>query len=353
MKKTERKSVLNKSLIYGLVPLILFALWGVFTLLYITSYDKSFLILSYNHSQDTFTKVQHEKLLTGDKVEGEFTAAENNLGIVAVRFTIFSRVPYKDEDKVVFRIKEKGAKDWYYQNNYRAGLIYDVPVFPFGFPKILDSQGKQYVFEIQSLEGNQRNAVAVSRREPVIISKYETSKAFLLSDKKEFVYFTLKKFNALKTAEVLYVSFIFLLPLIIHFLLITPQGEKVSGRFNTFIYSRIPKQIYSKSKILFDLTYIKVFLLSLLLVMILSDIFIFQITYAAVYIVLIGIWIYILAGEFKSKISFIVSGLFLVLSSTLYYIYYEHLAELTAAWAFLFLCAGLIHALIEYKNENK
>ena len=253
MKKVNKMSMGKRWFLYGVIPMLLIAVWGVFTLLYITSYDKSFLLLSYNHSKDNFNQLTHNKLLAGNKISGEFTASEDNLGIVSLRFTLFSRVPFKNEDLLAFRIKEKGDTKWYYQSNYRSGIIYDVPLFPFGFPKIADSKGKQYVFELQSLKGNAQNSIALSKREPILISKYETSKQFLLADKKELLYFTLKKFNALKTTEVLFVSFIFLLPLIIYFLLLTPPGERLSDKFNKYLSKFIPKGLNRKSEKLFNL----------------------------------------------------------------------------------------------------
>lgn len=341
MKKTKINNILVNWHRYVVLALLL-ALWAILTLLYITSYDKSFVILSHNESKASFSTVTYDKLLANDKVSGSFTATEDNLGILTVRFSIFSRVPYKDEDVLMFRLKEKGSTKWYYQNTYRSGLIYEVPLFPFGFPKIANSKGKQYEFEIQSTRGNNKNAVALSSREPVLVSKYETSKAYLLSDKKQLFFFALKKFSALQTAEVLFASLIFLLPLIMYCFSFTPSGKKVTRYL-------VPRKLAK----LFHLAYLNIFLRSIIILLIISNILFFQITYTGVYLVLIGVWIFILRNNDNTKISYIVALIFLLCSIVFYYMYLEYIAELVNAWTLLFLFAGVVHSIIVYKRKEK
>jgi len=99
-------------------------------------------IISYSHSKNNFVSFSTKKLFAGQKATGEFKAQENYLGIVTVSFATFSQVSYVDEDTLLFRIKEAGAKNWYYQNTYKSGLMYAVPVYPFGFPKFPILKGK-------------------------------------------------------------------------------------------------------------------------------------------------------------------------------------------------------------------
>src|SRR5258708_18011115 len=162
MKKTHYQ--FREGLVrWGVVPFLLVFLWAILTVWYSVSLDKSFTVIAYYHNHINFSRISHQKLLAGSTIAGEFIGQDTNLGIVAIRFRTFIRVPYRDEDMLVFRLKEKGAKKWYYENTYKSGLIYELPLFPFGFPKIADSKGKTYLFEITSLYGNQTNAVAISQ----------------------------------------------------------------------------------------------------------------------------------------------------------------------------------------------
>ena len=51
--------------------------------------------------------------------------------------------------EIVFRLKEKGAGEWFYESPYFFEQATPSHLFPFGFPIIEDSEGKTYLVEIE------------------------------------------------------------------------------------------------------------------------------------------------------------------------------------------------------------
>jgi hypothetical protein len=112
-------------------------------------------------------------ILANEKVVGNFKSTENNLGIVLVRFSRFGKV----SDRIIFRIKEKGKDNWYYENTYNADQFQDNQYFTFGFPSIADSKNKSYIFELESVSGKYNNGIGVSLDKPqsALVYKYTRS----------------------------------------------------------------------------------------------------------------------------------------------------------------------------------
>lgn len=328
-----------------LIPSLLLLLWIVLTFLYILNVDTSLSVISYNHGKDNFDKLSYNKLLKGDKISGHFTARENNLGIVSIRFQTFIRPEYKNEDYLVFRMKEKGAKNWYYENKYRDGFIYEIPFLPFGFPKIANSKDKTYLFEVESLKGNANNSVALSRKNQILSSKYQVPKSLLLHDKKALIIFAAKKFiNSIFTTDVRFSSFIYLLPFIYYLLWISPFRKKLIT--SSVKYLNGQSIYFIKPVIEYNLAYI-------LIAIALIDIFKIQLTNDVIYLVIIGIWIIILRlYKLTSKTSFILALLLLIMPPIMLSFRDEATAEKAAIWAYIFLVAGTIQILIELRSEK-
>lgn len=178
-----------------MIKLILsFILIGIISFLSVLFYlnfrDKSFTTLQKTYSFSTFLTYKSGELMKGDIVTGQFRAVENNLGIVAIRFQTFDRI---NSDLVVFRMKEQGSDQWYYVNEYQSRQFGGYPLFPFGFPIIADSKGKDYHFELESLYGKPGNAIGIDTTEPVLIAKHKFAKNQLISDKKVFLLFAFQK----------------------------------------------------------------------------------------------------------------------------------------------------------------
>ncbi len=361
MIKEKIKNLYTKKFFrFAVIPFVLFSLWVGLTFLYIITFDTSLSVLSYIHGKQSFNKVQYSKLLAGDKISGEFKAQENNLGIVSVKFQTFIRPPYKYEDTIVFRIKEKGGINWFSENKYRNGLMYDVQPFLFGFPKILDSKGKTYYFELESLNGNENNSIALSNKSQILFSKYQVSKALLLHDNKELIIFGTKKFvSAMLTTDVRFSLFIYLLPFLFYLFWISVFKKYAIDPF----VGRINKAIVSWNKkhpLKFSIPLLKSFrhiltynLDWIIIFVVLIDVFIVQLTNDIVYLVIVGLWIAtIRAYKLNSKHTFILALSLLLLPPFFLFFKDTATAEKATIWAFMFLVAGTIQALMELKSEK-
>lgn len=185
-----------------------------------------FLTLKYNYSQKLFIIFQKDELLSGNKISGEFKAHDNNLGIVEIRFSTYGKI---STDRFIFRIKQKQEKEWYYRNTYKAREFGGYSLFPFGFPIINDSKGKQYYFELESLSGKSGDAVGINtEEEPVIIVKHKFTTNQLLTDKKELLLFLLKKSKELiEEKDTRYVFILTYIVLIVSFIIFrfVPQKD--------------------------------------------------------------------------------------------------------------------------------
>lgn len=324
MSKISKINSKNKWWIrFILIPFVLFCVWVALTFWYIVIFDQSALVLSYNHPTSDFTQITYNRLLKGQKLAGEFVAKDNNLGIVAIRFKSFERIPYNQEDTLIFRLKQKGQKGWYYQNQYRSGLTFDVPFLPFGFPIIPDSKGRTYDFELESLHGNNINGVALSTRQPFLVTKYKADKKVLLKNPRAFLMFIFKKiFNSFDTIDISYSSFLFALPFIFYMIYV----------------SRIKPYIPRYSVGVF------------VIVAILIDICFLQLLNDLLYIEVPILWLFLMREEkLDSRYTFL-SGLIFLLFAPLYLqLNIEEAAQIAASWAFMFLFAGTIQACISTK----
>ncbi len=327
---------------WGVIPLFLFTLGSSLALLYIILLDESFLVFTHSHSRENFSSLTFSRLQKGSTVSGFFTAKANNLGILGVRLQTYSRVPYRQEDKLLFRIREKGSREWYYENIYRSGLIYDFSIFPFGFPIIQDSKGRKYEFEIKSLEGNSENSISINKREPIFVSKYQETRENLTQSPLRIPFFVLKKVeNYLNNIDVQFSAFIYLLPMVFYLISISSLAVRVIKKISN---------IYPPMKIL--LVKSNYYLFSAILgAAILFDIIYLQVQNSMLYIV-IGIMIYVIGYSYKisSKNPLAVGLVLLLLSVFLYYFSYFQIAERSASWSYIFLVVAAMQMISE-KND--
>mgnify|MGYP001055088086 CR=1 FL=1 len=203
---------------WGLIPAFLFFLGLGMSFVNLLRTEEAFSALIQDQKKADLVSWKTDELLTGEKIEGEFDAFEDNLGIVAVRFNTFERI---NDDWLVFRLKEKGEESWYYENRYKVDQFQPDELFPFGFPKIKDSKDKIYRFEIESTKGEPGNAVAISTDFPIFRTKYEFVREELMADKIAFIRFSLKKLlniilNTAGNYTFLVSSFVFFIPLLFY-----------------------------------------------------------------------------------------------------------------------------------------
>ena len=282
MKEKIKKLLKNNLVKYILIPSLLLLFWFGLTSLYIYTFDTTLSVISYIHGKENITNNNYSKLLKGQKLIGEFVAKDDNLGIVSVKFKTFLRPAYKNEDIILFRIKEKGKDIWIAENTYRNGLMYEASPFPFGLPKIPDSKGRRYYFEIESLNGNQNNSIALSDKNQILFSKYQVNKADLLKNKTLFLDFAFKKyFNSLLTTDVRFSSIIYMIPLIFYLIWISSIGKKLKK------YTESPKKLkFEIRNIIYHLAHLPLHIT--LFGIIYLDIFVVSYNNDVVYLVIIA-----------------------------------------------------------------
>ena len=103
-----------------------------------------------------FSKKDITILSNGSYMSGEFISTEPDLGTVSFRF---QKPDHDTTSSLIFRLKEKGSADWYYQHEYTANQLHDSDWYPFGFPIIEHSRGKEYQLEIQGIAESNEDAV--------------------------------------------------------------------------------------------------------------------------------------------------------------------------------------------------
>jgi hemoglobin-like flavoprotein len=176
-----------KKIIFAVLLLTFF----IFSALFV--YSRSNLtVVRKNLPDSVLTQKTFNELLEGEKIAGQFMADQNFLGQVLIRFYNFDRI---NKDSVIFRLKEEGGQNWYYEHTYKTDQFLPNEFFTFGFPPILDSKGKTYTFEIESLAGQLEDAVTLSRDGPSAAVIYQYPKSLLAKNPNVLASFAVSKIS--------------------------------------------------------------------------------------------------------------------------------------------------------------
>lgn len=173
-KQNKNESRYRTHIIIWLVLVCFSFLIGI-----VLQFSDNFFQINQNLPISTLHNKVNIPLIKGDKLFGEFRAHNSDMGIVSVRFNTFER---SVEDKVVFRLKEKESKAWYYQHTYDTNQFQSDQLFPFGFPPILNSRHRIYQIELESISGEKGDAVALSSVSPSVVAVYQLSPRMMLSE---------------------------------------------------------------------------------------------------------------------------------------------------------------------------
>lgn len=141
--------------------------------------EEAFSVTTKTPDKFQVENLDYGELIKGEKLQGSFIATNDFLGQVSIRFYNFQRI---NPDSVIFRIKEEGVKDWYYENTYTTGQFQPNMLFPFGFPVISNSKEKTYIFEVESLDGKPEHSIGISSVEPLGEVLYQYPKSYLFSN---------------------------------------------------------------------------------------------------------------------------------------------------------------------------
>lgn len=315
----------------AIIPLLLLSFWIISSIF--LNENAGFTILNYEYSKKNFTNYTTNELHAGKKVLAEFTAKDNHLGNVSVRFYNFSRI---SGDKVIFRIKEKSSEKWIYENEYKVDQFQPDKYFPFGFNPIPDSKNKQYLFEIQSLKGKKGNAIGLSSVEPAFSTQHQYNKSQLLSNKMELAGYLLKKIvNSYSSITFTIASFIYLLPFIFYLLWQIYLKDNMRSYLN-------------KSKKFPPYSLLIIYFITALA----SVVFSLQ-TNGYINIVFFALWMIIaITHKLESNVTFLVSLIFLSLCPLLLIFKLEKIAESAAIFCYLMLANGTIQSVFELKKSN-
>ncbi len=224
------KFVINRFFILFFVIFSLLILW-LFLILFYNPYVP-FSVLRYE--QSSYDKIDGKKgeLLAGEKVEGEFKARDNFLGIVNFNFNIFNRT---NLDTIVFRIKEKNSKKWYAVNKYKVDRFKNGFNYPFGFPTIKHSKNRTYIFQMESINGKSGDSIGINQNYPFLSTNYVFPKSYYFNDKNYFIDFLVKKYINLFTNPLFYpIILIYLFPLIFYLLLPISKKREYTKRYVLF-----------------------------------------------------------------------------------------------------------------------
>lgn len=334
----------GRLLAFRIIPFLLILFWIIFSLFFASKYSFSVIYSAYDKSN--FISLKTDELLARQKVSAQFKAAENNLGIISVRFKTYSRI---NDDNVIFRLKESGQKDWFYQYSYKVDQFQDNDYFTFGFPIITSSEGKKYLFEIESVRGQKGDAVSVVSLSPVFIAQYQFTKQSLFENKTAILPFLIKKFvYSFTDINFLVSSLVYLLPFVfyIFWIYIAKPLVKIELRPSLAITVknwRINLGDYDRKKYILFYIYV---------VMLLILIFFMNVTNNYVYLILIVLWVLlILIYRLESSITFLLAFFLLLLCPVLLIFNQVLIAENAAIWVYFFLAIGTIEAMLEMKNN--
>lgn len=176
-------------------------------------------------SEQKFKNNTNHKIVAGDKISEEFTAKNNQLGIIAIKFNTDNPV---ENEYLLFKIKETSSDQWHYVSKYRVDQFKLSQYFPFGFPQISDSKNKQYLFELEFLGEDKTKSLEVLMKNSPFLIKYSYPYQYLLQNKNEIASFLLKKvasfFCHIELGKYL---FIIVSILLINFLSIPSNNQKV------------------------------------------------------------------------------------------------------------------------------
>ena len=265
-------------------------------------------------------------LTQGESWSQNIKSNENNLGIVSIHFGNKKQIAYKEVDKIRFELRNIESKKLIYQNEYRADLLQSVKYFPVGFPRIPDSQNKEYTLIFTSLSGNNRNSVIVDPNNPMLLH-YVYKKGEILKNTTSIINFVSKKLYYMFTDKIFMKgSVIYLTPLIIYGLFLLSFKSKIIFKYRKY----------------------------LLLVFVLIDIFISNQWYFGNQLIILLVWILvIISGKLTSITTNVYAIILLLICFISQYFGLISISNNSAVWCYYFLVMGLIQSIYELHITNK
>lgn len=347
INKLYSKIFSNKLIKWIVVPFLLLSFWFLSTFIY-GSY-KNFSVLEYSHTQKITNHTFKDRILMGKKLSVNFKAKEDNLGIIAVRFKKVPVVDSSNEDILIFRIKEEGSDTWLYANKYKSGQIKSYSYFPFGFEIMKNSNGKNYIYEIYSLAGNESNAVQINDKKVEFISKYKFSQDQILVNSHTKLKFLSERIYAVFTnSYILITSSFFLLPFFFYLIFIVIVQENTFSKklkineHAPIIMRYVPDEFYLKKKNM--ITFLCLFLIFIY-------IFLTEVFVTGIVLGLLGFWLIVVyVNKINSGITYFLSFSIIFLSLFGIYLNLGISVDQASSFAYMLLLVGLFQDLFNRGN---
>lgn len=321
MIKNFLNSVLKShNLIITIISFLI--LWACLLITQVFLIEKSFTILTHNFGKDVF-RVDGKNGTEVRKLSAEFISKDNYLGIVAINFEHNHKML---SGEMLFRLKERGSKEWYYQNTYNPMQLNDLSFFPFGFPIIPDSKNKYYIVEIELKKVDQHNtSLSLADYSAVLASQHQFPKAPLLENKYNFLAFLSKKItNIINNNYQIFGSVIFLYPLALYLIRKSSKSRLTSSCILVILILTI----------LYDAVFINEFV-------------------DLAYLTIAILWI-LVAREFSnfSRLTFKLGFFLLSLSGLSHLLHNDISVEKFTSWAYIFFVTGTFLSMIELRKSS-
>jgi len=173
---------INRSII-GFIFTLIALVVGIF------GYQDAF-ITSLSHVTSLPKTQQQNRILPSSPYRGQFTAANDRLGIVRILVSTEGRI---NTNTLVFRLRELGSETWLVENTYVTDRFIDGEKYPFGFPIISNSKGKIYEYEFSTNDGSEENTILIVPGNYSLLTEYIYSKSLILTDKQTTFWFLKEK----------------------------------------------------------------------------------------------------------------------------------------------------------------
>lgn len=130
----------------------------------------------YTVTQKQNVDIDKNLILSGQTRTFEFKSSYENLGSVEILIDNHSRI---NKDEILFKVKEKDSKEWFYQNRYQTSVMDSGQYYPFGFEVIKESENRIYVVQIESINGTANDSISISNLSSNINIKHLYNREYL------------------------------------------------------------------------------------------------------------------------------------------------------------------------------
>jgi hypothetical protein len=195
-------------------------------------------------SQDVVIEEESEEATTSAELtENEETGAVQgiNIGEGELDEELDRELYFGEPERIVFRIKERGSGNYFYENTYELNQYWETDYFLFGFPVQKDSEGKNYVFEIEKTKEGETNKVFLIEEDSQgrfnFYPRYVYNLASLKTDWDPILLNISRKTNQFleEKSNQLNLIFVFILSELLIFVFIKKEQEQFKEKLNFYL----------------------------------------------------------------------------------------------------------------------